>query len=210
MAVFDHGRAVRLELTGQDYAGPTGFFGLTLGEDASAIKSILGEPTKIRHEDDINVDLWDYGASNYSLEFMPDHKLYSIQVNEDRPRKAGSFVGSPEVRKYALAIQAGDIDTVVRMSSGDLICTNTSEFGFTGAARTDLADSGGALAGCLKKAAVAIVSLGEGMKGADDQLRIAERGGPFCVTKFAADFPLKEVVFTWEVNDWRVYEVTLR
>ncbi|HYB61452.1 MAG TPA: hypothetical protein VEH50_08230 [Methylomirabilota bacterium] len=211
VAVFNiHARAVRLELTGQDYTGPTGFLGLTLGEDASAVKSVLGEPAETRHEDDFNVDFWDYKPSNYSLEFTLDHKLYSIQVNEDPPREPRSFAHSPEVRKYALAIEAGDIDTVVRMSSGFLICTDKSELGFTRAARTDLADSSGDLAGCLKKAAAAIVALGEGMTGADDQFRFAERGGPFCVTKFPASSPLKEVVFTWEVDDWRVFEVTLR
>jgi len=209
-AVFNQGRAVKLELTGEDYSGPTGFFGLTLGEDASAIRSILGEPPKIRHEDDVNVDLWDYPSDNYSLELTPEHKLYSIQINEDRPAKQGSFAGSQTARMYALAIQTADVDTVVRMSSGSLICTNRSEMSFTRAARTDLADSHGELAGCLKKAAAAIVSLGANMTGADDQFRIAERGGPFCVTKFPASSPLKEVVYTWEVNDWRVYEVTFR
>lgn len=208
--IFSQGRAVRLELTGPDYSGPTGFFGLTLGETAPAIKSVLGEPTETRHENDVNLDLWDYQLSNFSLEFTPEHKLYRIQVNEDRPRPSGLPVGGQEARTFALAVQSADIDTLIEMSSGSLMCTDTSEFGFTHAARTDFTDASGKLTGCLKKAAEAIVSLGEDMKGADDQIRIAENGGSFCVTKFPAASRLKEVVFTWEVNDWRVYEVTLR
>ena len=131
-------------------------------------------------------------------------------MNEDPPKEPESFAHSPVVRKYALAIEAGDIDTVVRMSSGFLICADKSELGFTRAARTDLSDADGALATCLRKAAAAVVALGENVAGADDQLRFVDHGGIFCVTKFPASSPLKEVVFTWEVDDWRVFEVTLR
>jgi len=210
VAGFKKDRAVRLELTGADYRGPTGFFGLTLGQDASAIEPVLGKPTEIRHEDDANVDLWDYKLANYSLEFTPDHKLYSIQVVEDQPRKPSGFVGSAEVRKFALAVQAADVSTLLQMSSGSLICTNGSELGFAGAARTDLADPNGKLLGCMKKAAETIISLGPKMLTADDQLRVTEKVGALCVTKFAAPSALKEVVFTWEIDAWRVYEVTFR
>jgi hypothetical protein len=210
VAIFKQGRAVRLELTGEDFTGPTGFFGLTLGENSSAVKKVLGEPSNIRHEAESNLDLWDYYPSNYSLEFATDHRLYSIQVNEDPPSKPPLVVGTQAVRKFALAIQTNDLDTVVQMSSGALECTDKSALSFARAARIDLADSHGELARCLKKATEAIVSLGEKMPGTDDQLRIAERGGPFCVTKFPASSLLKEVVFTREVDDWRVYEVTLR
>ncbi len=210
VAAFSKDRAVRLELTGKDYGGATGFFGLTLGQDATAIESILGKPTEIRHEDDVNIDLWDYKSANYSLEFTPDHKLYSIQVVEGQLEKPSRFVGSAEVRSYGLAIQAADVDTMIQMSSGSLLCTNGSELSFTRAARTDLADRGGKLMACLKKAAETIVSLGSGMQGADDQFRITQTGRAFCVTKFAAASPVKEVVFAWEVGAWRVYEVTFR
>jgi len=183
---------------------------LTLGQDSTAIESVLGKPTEIRHEDDVNVDLWDYKLANYTLEFTPDRKLYSIQVVEDHPRKHSGFVGSSEVRKFALAVQAADVDTLAQMSSGSLICMNASELGFTRAARTDLADPKGKLLGCLKKAAETIDSMGPKMPGADDQLRITEKVGALCVTKFAESSPLKEVVFIWEINAWRVYEVTFR
>ncbi len=211
VAVFDKSRAVRLELTGTDYRGPTGFRNLTLGQDAPAIESILGKPLEIRHEADENIDLWDYTLANYSLEFTPDHKLYSIQVVEEQPRQPPGFVGSPDVRKYALAIQAADVDTLMQMSSGSLVCKHSSEFSFSRAARSDLADRTSKLMGCLTRAAEAIVSLGPKMSGADDQLRLAlGPGGAFCVTKLPGTSPLKEVVFAWEVDAWRVYEVTFR
>src|SRR5271169_2749096 len=38
VAIFEKNRAVKLELTGTDYRGPTGFRELTLGQDASAIE----------------------------------------------------------------------------------------------------------------------------------------------------------------------------
>lgn len=200
-----------LELTGDDYRGSTGFFGLTLGEDASAIESVLGKPTEIRHEADLDVEFWDYKPGNYSLEFNTHHKLYSIQVVNGQPRKPSAFAGSSEVRRYALAIQAADVDTMMQMSSGSLQCTHASALSFERAARTELTDPKGKLMGCLKRAAETILSLGPDMSGADDQLRLTpETGKTFCVTKFAGASPLREVVFAWEVDAWRVYEVTFR
>lgn len=55
-------KAIRLQLTGPEPSGPTAFFGLALSDRAEKVEKLLGKPASIRHEDDANVDLWDYDS----------------------------------------------------------------------------------------------------------------------------------------------------
>ncbi|HEY0309225.1 MAG TPA: hypothetical protein VGB94_13775 [Acidobacteriaceae bacterium] len=206
-------QAITLELTGTDYGGPTGFLGLKLGEDASSVEALLGKPSASSHENDVNLDLWDYKQKNYSLEFTANHKLYSIQIVDEIKSKPESSAGATEVHDYALAIQKVDVDKLMQMSSGELECTQKNEaFGFNASsARAELANHNGSLSKCLNIAAKEILRLGSTMKGADDQLRLYEKALYMgAVTKFPKTSPLKEVVFQWETDRWRVYEVTFR
>lgn len=203
--------AVALELTGTDYLGPTGFLGLKLGDDASSIESRLGKPAEIHHERDPDLDLWDYKQGNYSLEFTPTHKLYSIQINDENKADPAKAADGADARAYALAIDRYDIDDILKMSSGELECATTESFGFREkSARKELADNNSKLLNCLARASKAILALGPEMKGVDAQLRLYEKGTMANVVKFPAASPLKEVVFQWEEDGWRVYEVTLR
>ncbi len=204
--------AVTLELTGTDYKGSTGFLGLRLGDDSSKIQSLLGNPSEISHEDDVNVDLWDYKQKNYSLEFTPDHKLYSIQVVDEVKSEPQEQAGAKEAYKFATAIKNADADELMSMSSGEMECTRDEViFGFRdNSARAEFENHQSGLFSCLDAAAKAILQLGPDMKGADDEIRLYSKGLVGAVTKFPATSPLKEVVFTWEDDRWRVYEVIFR
>jgi hypothetical protein len=209
--VFVKDEAVTLELTGTDYCGPTGFLGLKLGDDASAVQTLLGKPAAISHEDDVNVDLWDYKQKNYSLEFTAAHKLYSIQIVDEIKSKPEGIAGSSDVYEFAQAISSPDIEKLIQLSSGGLECTNTDSFGFrTNSARVEFADHNSQFHSCLTSAAKAILSLGPEMKGVDQQMRLYEKTPIAAVTKFPDTSPLKEVVFVWETGRWRIYEVTFR
>src|ERR1035437_2128842 len=94
-------KIIELELTGADPSGPTGFFGLQLCDSAEKAEAAIGKPTKISHEDDVNDDLRYYERNNYSLEFTPDHKLYSIQILDKFGDNPPGFAGSDEVRFFA-------------------------------------------------------------------------------------------------------------
>jgi hypothetical protein len=159
VAIFDNQKAATLELTGTDYCGSTGFFGLKLGDDSSEVEKVIGKPDAITHEEDVNVDLWDYKQQSYSLEFTVDHKLYSIQVVDDGKFNPAEEVGSKDVRSYALAIDKSDIETLMNMSSGELECQDQKVIIFRRkSARAELTDIDGEMGKCLKKAAKEILS----------------------------------------------------
>jgi len=208
----DYPVAITLELTGTDYTGPTGFLGIKLGDDASTIQSLLGKPSKISHEDDVNVDLWDYKPKNYSLEFTPDHKLYSIQIVDESNSKPEDVAGAKEAHEFALAVESGDINQLMDMASGELErMENNYSVGFrTQSARSEFEDKNGKLFACLKDAAKEILAFGPEMKGASDEIRVYENKSIGTVTKFPQSSTLKEVVFQREDDHWRVYEVTFR
>ena len=205
------GKAVQLELTGREPSGPTGFFGLELSDPAAKVEAVLGKPTETRHEDDVNLDLWDYEGQNYSLEFTADHKLYSIQIIDQPGNDSPGFAGSDQVRLFAQTVQAQNIDSLMEMASGEIECSTTEAFGIqTGSARNILSDPKSPVSICLQRAAKAILALGKDMNGVDDSLRVWTKHTPGTVTKFPATCPLKEVVFDQEAGAFRVYEVTFR
>jgi hypothetical protein len=112
---------------------------------------------------------------------------------------------------FAEAVRSHNIEKLIEMSSGEIICTSGKFFGIqTGAARTVLADETSEFSGCLKRAADAILALGPEMKGTSDEIRVWTEHTPGTVTKFPASSPLKEVVFVVEAGAWRVDEVTFR
>ncbi len=202
---------VQLELTGSEPSGPTGFFGLQLGDSAQRVETILGKPTKIHHEDDVNLDLWDYESENYTLELTSSHLLYSIQIIDQSGNDPPGFAGSDEVRFFAQTVQANDIDKLMELVSGEIECSTTKAFGIqTGSARVILSDPKSPISQCIQSAAKAILALGKDMNGVDDSIRVWTKHTPGTVTKFPASCPLKEIVFGQEAGAFRVYEVTFR
>ena len=205
------GKAVQLELTGNEPSIPTGFFGLQLGDTAQKVETTLGKPTKIHHEDDVNLDLWDYESDNYTLEFTSSHQLYSIQIIDQSGNDPPGFAGSNEIRFFAQAVQANDIDKLMELVSGEIECSTTKDFGIqTGSARNILSDPKNPISQCLQRAAREILALGPEMRGADGSIRVWTKHTPGTVTKFPASCPLKEIVFDQEAGAFRVYEVTFR
>jgi len=205
------GKVVQLELTGSESSGPTGFFGLQLGDSAQRVEFTLGKPTKISHEDDVNLDLWDYASENYTLEFTSSHRLYSIQIIDQPGNDPPGFAGSEEVRLFAQAVQSQDVDKMMELVSGEIECSTTEAFGIqSGSARKVLSDANSPVSLCLQRAAKAIMTLGPQMKGVEDEIRMWTKHTPGTVTKFPESSPLKEVVFDQEAGAFRVYEVTFR
>lgn len=208
---FFNGKIVQLELTGHEPSGFTGFYGLELGDSTEKVAAVLGKPTEIRHENDVNIDLWDYQSSNYSLEFTPSHKLYSIQVDEGPEGTEPAVGGTAEVYAFAQAVKAHDIDTMMYLVSGEIVCTKKAFFGIqSGYAREILEDKTSPISVCLTQAADVILSLGPEMKAAHTDIRIWEKGPPGMVVKFPKNSPLLEVVLIDEAGSPRIYEVTFR
>jgi hypothetical protein len=200
-----HEEATSIQLTGTDYKGSTGFFGLTLGDDPAKVEAALGKPSETRREEAEKLDLWDYAPRNFTLEFNASRKLYSIQVFAEDPDDPKTHAGMKEAREFAAAITAGNVETLLRMSSGSLVCGPTSNsLTFGGPARTELTGRSGKMMDCLGRAAAAIAK-----DASQDEMRVSE-SAILGVTKYPANSPLRELVFIWEVNDWRIWEVTFR
>jgi hypothetical protein len=172
---------------------------------------VLGKPTGISHEDDVNVDLWKYAHMNYSLEIAASHKLYSIHIDEG-PEDVKPEVGGPsEVYAFAKAVKAHEIDREISLASGEIVCTKEEFFGIqSGNARKMLNDKTSAVSLCLAQAADAILALGPEMKATDTAVRVWERGPAGMVVKFPKNSPLREVVLVDEAGSTRIYEVTFR
>jgi hypothetical protein len=204
-------KIVELELTGTEPSGPTGFSGLELGDSAQKAEAILGKPAEIRHEDDVNVDLWDYKSENYSLEFTPSHRLYSIQILADTKEVNPDLGAIAEVYSFAQAVKSRDINRIMSLASGEIECSQKEAFGIqTENARKILEDETSAVSVCLAQAADAILPLGPEMKSTDTSIRIWEKRPPGIVVKFFKESPLLEVVLVDEAGSPRIYEVTFR
>jgi len=205
------GKAVRLELTGDRPSGSTGFFGLQLGDPMEKVEASLGQPSKISHENDVNLDLWDYEKENYALELTATHKLYSIQINDENRGTEPQWDAVATVHMLAKAIETRDINQLMALSSGEIECSQKESFGIQGgSARKILDDKKSAVSVCLVQAANAILPLGPEMKGAETNIRIWEKGPPGMVVKFPKNSPLREVVLVDEAGAPRIYEVTFR
>jgi hypothetical protein len=204
-------KARELQLTGTEPSGTTGFFGLELGDSAQKVEAILGKPTEIRHENDINVDSWDYENEHYYLEFTPSHRLYSIRIDAATERMDPDFNGAAEVYAFAEAIRAQDIDKMMSLASGEIECSR-KEFSRIrdGKARKILEDRSSPLSACLAQASDAILTLGPEMKTADTDVRIWEKRPAGMVVKFPKSSPLLEVVLVDKAGSPRIYEVTFR
>lgn len=208
---FFKDKAVRLELTGTDPFAKAGFFGLQLGDTSSKVEAVLGKPSQVRHEADVNLDLWDYTDENFSLEFSADHKLYSIQINDEEKGAKQALEGEDEVYQFARAIEDGNLEKLLFFSSGEIECSRGDAFGIRGGqARKILGDPTSKVSVCLKEAARAIVPLGPKMKGAATNVRVYEKGPAAVVIKLPPNSPLREVVLVYEAGFLRVYEVTFR
>jgi hypothetical protein len=208
---FFNGKVVQLELTGNEPSGLTGFYGLELGDSAKKAEAVLGKPSEIRHENDANVDLWDYKNSNYSLEFTPSHKLSSIQVDEGPVGREPAVGGTSEVYAFAKAVKMHDVDAMMYLASGEIECSKRNAFGIQGGkARKILDDRRSAVSLCLAQAADAILTLGPQLKSTDTDIRIWEKAPSGIVVKFPQSSPLREVVLMDEAGSPRIYEVTFR
>ncbi|SNS22504.1 hypothetical protein SAMN05421770_10162 [Granulicella rosea] len=205
--------ATTLELTGTEYKGPTGFFGLHLGDSAAMVTAKLGKPSSVKHEDDVNVDLWDWPEKNYSLEMTPAGKVYSFQIADPlSPFPVKIPDGIALVKEFVLAARqrprSKGVEEMMSSLSGDAFCSSKQWTGFSeNAARTALKEINSPVSLCLTRMVAALEHVN--FDHAWQDIRIYEDKAPSTiVVKFPVGCSLREVVLNWEVGAWRVYEIT--
>jgi hypothetical protein len=208
-----HLQAVRIELTGDKGSPePSHFFNLELGSSEKEILDQLGKPEEVSHEDDANVDLWAWPSRDYSLEVNSEKKLYSFQIVDSLQAP----VGAANVKNARLFVEAvnslvksASEETLLKLLSGDISCANGKYHMLSdGSAREQLLRSNDGLRSCLRQAAEALTP--DALTHADTNIRVYTKATPTSVVKFPASCKTKEIVFRWEEDAWRVYEVELR
>ncbi len=201
----------QMELLGKVSTSEPVFLGLKIGDTEESLVKQLGKPSKVEQEKGPSLDLWNYDHENFSLELTADHRLYSVSLWEEN-EKLPDIPTEQTAREFARAIDAGDLETLLDMASGELECSRGESFGLMdGPARSILANPKSPISRCLRKAAALILKLPPEMSGVDSEIRawpeIHESG---TVTKFPKSSPLAEIVYVVEAGNWRVYEVTFR
>ncbi len=216
VAITDTGKDMigTLELTGTDYHGETNFLGLHLGDSTATIENFVGKPFSIRHEDDLNIDLWENPQSTFSLEISANKKLYSIQIFDERVEPK-TLTTTDLLLRFTKAVAAGDVNGMMAMSSGDLRCGEPDDMWLFGTekARHVLGDAQSGMRRCLQYAIDIVQGSGSRLlKDAETDIRIYDddKSWPGCVLKFPESSPLEEVAFHWEANEWRIYDVAIR
>jgi hypothetical protein len=205
-------QAVTLELTGIEYKGQTGFCDLRLGDSADVVTKRLGKPTSIRHEDDVNVDLWDWPERNYSIEMSAKGTICSFQIVDPltSPTGLGGLAEVKELRDaMSHADSLGSVNKMMRLLSGDVICTSEHENSFgADSARSVLQDKHSPLRNCLNSAAEALATVD--LDKASVDIRLYTKGPSGTVVKLPTNCAVQEIVFDWEARGWRIYEITFR
>ncbi|MDR3762739.1 MAG: hypothetical protein P4M01_01450 [Acidobacteriota bacterium] len=216
-AIYDkENRLIEIELSGDDFHGVTGFFGLKLGDTREKVTSVLGRPSSVQREESGGEEFerWEYNDRNYNLEFSADHQLDSIRIWDDDSEAEPPYPGAKTALAFAEAVRAHDAGKLVEMASGELECLRAgatlSDLGAV-PARAAFSNPGSDLNACLLRAADAIELLAPEMKGVEAQMRVwQETGETGAVVKFPEPSLLKELVFAYECGAWRVYEVVFR
>ncbi len=146
--------------------------GLNIGDSDSVVKKHLGDPSTIAREKGEGLDLWNFDGANYSLEFTPDHRLYSIALWEEN-EKLPDPPTTKDAREFAQAIHDGNLETVLDMASGQLECEWQRYFGLQdGPARSILGNPKSSVSACLERAAKTILAIPPEMPGVNTDLRL--------------------------------------
>jgi hypothetical protein len=208
--------AIALQLTGDSSKKVLPFLGLRLGVDTSAVLRVLGSPSSRRAIDEPKLTLWTYEDRNYTVEFTPAGRLYSIQLMG----YTGFPTRTPEslpIAKLRQALAERNRDELIGLLAPDIeVFRDSSVISFEGAMRAQLADSTSPIARELMygdRNLGVVLSAPNALEGSDEVLRIHERpraGAMYRVLKFPERSPLKELVFEFFAGELRLWEVAWR
>jgi len=206
-------QAVSLQITGDSGTTMHPFLGLVLGDHYQTVLKGLGDPTVIRHELDLNLDLYVYDGRNYSLELDSLGRLWSIEIFAytglpDRPKET-----VPSLDSLAAALEAGG-DTALQYLAPDLeIYEKGHTHSFLRAALTEVEDDTSTMARLLfhdAKSAVAVLRDPSTRVRAEANIRVWERRSPGWVFKLPRPTPIAEVVYINHAGRWRLWEIRYR
>lgn len=206
--------AVSVQVAGDAGAPVDGLLRVRLGDSRDTLIARVGRPTRITHEDDVNVDLFSYDGRNYSYEVDSTGRVSSIQIM--------GLEGFPD----SAPVVGLSLDSLVRALQGswsqaldvlspeiEVYPDSQTTVSFTHGARQDLEDTSSALRRVLISGPRSLVRVLEDAsvraKG-ESSVRVWEQGGVGLVWKFPDPIPVAEVVLKVEDARWVLWEVTYR
>lgn len=205
--------AISVQIAGDSGTPMLPFLGLKLGDRRQALLARLGQPSDVKHEADLNLDLYEYAQRNYSVEVSAQGRVSSIQIFTydgfpDAPKGV-----APSLDSLARALQAGG-DIALQYLMPDVeVYRGGKTIGFTHGALADLLSDTTSISRALFQgpASVAAMLRDSSFRAtADVNLRVWEQGGVGWVSKFPAPAPIEELVWKADAGQWRLWELRYR
>jgi hypothetical protein len=208
--------AVALQLTGDSSKKVLPFVGVRLGDDTTAALRVFGPPTSRRAIANPQLTLWTYQDRNFSIEFTPSGRLYSISIL--------GYVGFPPLPTGGLpiaalrrALSASSALALMPLLAPDAeVYRGDSVHTFGRSVRRELADSSSRMAQELlfgERSLRNALADSAAWSGTDEVLRLHERpraGAIYRVVKFKDESPVRELVFEGIAGEWRLWEIAWR
>jgi hypothetical protein len=209
--------AFSIQVAGDSAGDMYPFLGLVLGSDTTAARMRLGAPTTVERETDPPLLLWSYQGRNYSLEFTPAGKLYSVQLF--------GYDGFPKMPSEPLAPIAPLRDALLHRDVERLLALMAPDFEvyqagrthtFAASARKEIADATTTVAQLLyagRNSLRDVLADSALVDRADVNIRVYEHPRPGAIYtsyRFPKDAPLNEIVFEGYAGQWRVWEIRFR
>jgi hypothetical protein len=209
--------AVSIQIAGDSGSPMYPFLGLVLGSDTGRVRARFGRATTIEQESDPPLTAWSYEHRNYSFEFTPAGRLYSIQVFG-----YDGFDGMPAEPLARLeplrdALASRNPERLMPVVASDLeVYRGGHSVTFTGSARRELADSTSPLCQLLyagSNSLRALLADSALVQRGTVAIRVYEHPRPGAIYtsfRFPVGTPLEELVFEGFAGQWRIWEVRFR
>jgi hypothetical protein len=201
-----------VQLTGQPTLTTLPFLGLRLGDSRASVLAKLGTPDRVQHIDDADVDCYYFPQRNYSVEFDSLDRLFSIRIMRDDGLNDTIPRQMPDLASVISALSTSNTDLILDHLAPDVeIYAADSVYSFKCAARGEIADPQSQLSQMLYSGDRALARIpAVDIVEAEVDLRLIYGEGSKWVYKFRTHSMLKEIVFTIDAGQWRMWEVSFR
>ncbi len=207
----DQKHVFSIQIEGLPTTKMTPFLGLRLGDDKSRVMAVLGQPSAIRPDNELKLELYKYDGRNYSVEINAQGKLSSIQIfgYEGFLQEPKSF---PRIEKLQQYVLQRDIDGLMTVLAPDFEAYKGGQtYTFSTAARSELSHASSPLVRFLlgDRDSLRAVFAVERLNG-EPEIRIYTKAAPGRVFKFPRSKIIREIVYKFFAGDWKVWEVQFR
>jgi hypothetical protein len=204
---------ISVQIAGDSDTEMVPFLGIRLGDHPEALLPQLGRPSRVSHENDVNVDLYEYAGRNYSIEVDSNSRVSSIQVFGTEGIPDWSLGTMPVLDGLWEALEIGGRTAMEALASDAEIYRHDSTVSFRHGALADLQTGSTSFAQALLRgpqSVRAIIADSSVRHRAEGAIRVWLGRPPGWVWRFAAPTPISQLVFVRKGDHWRLWEVQYR